>query len=158
MPPAEKGWEMGQRDALLVSLARRVGGTNEIVLVWGAVFKLPAAVGSEAEFVRNVGEWLARDEDPLRFRVLKHEVTPFAGKGTTCARSHRLVEDSQALTETGNRGYMLREMVGLHCAHPKDQRLAVTVTYSHRYYTGRGDPELLRKASAVLDSVEFADF
>ncbi|MGH7356949.1 MAG: hypothetical protein ACRELS_20510 [Candidatus Rokuibacteriota bacterium] len=89
---------------------------------------------------------------------MKHEVTPGAGKGTTCARSHRLVEDSQALTEAGNRVYMLREMVGLHCAHPKDKRIAVTVMYSHRYYSGRRDPELLEKASAVLNSVAFADF
>ncbi|MGH7356950.1 MAG: hypothetical protein ACRELS_20515 [Candidatus Rokuibacteriota bacterium] len=59
MPPDEKGWEMGQRDALLVSLGKRVGGTNEIVIVWGSVFKLPA-FGSEAEFVRSVGEALAR--------------------------------------------------------------------------------------------------
>lgn len=157
MPPSEEGWELSQRDAFLVSLGKRVGGTNEVVLVWGSVFKLPA-FGSEAEFVRIVGDGMAGDEDPLRFRILRHEVTPRVGKGTTCAHSHRLVEDSQALTEAGNRVYMLREMVGLTCAHPKDKRIAVTVMYSHRYYTGRRDPALLEKAAAVLDSVEFTEF
>lgn len=156
VPPDEKGWAISQRDTFLVSLAKRVDDTNEIVLVWGAVFKLPEFT-SEEEFVRIVSDALKKDTDSVRFRLLKHEVTPGAGKGTTCARSHELVEDSQALTEAGNRVYMLREMVALTCAHPKDKRIGVRVMYSHRYYTGRRDPQLLEKASAVLNSVEFAE-
>lgn len=157
IPPNEEGWVISQRDHLLLSLAKRGDRTNEVIIIFGAPFKLKEFQSNE-DFVRLVKEGQEKDTDPLRFTVVKNDITSYAGMGTTCTRSHNLLEDHQALTDSGNRVDMIREMLSFTCAHPQDKRIGITVTYSHRYYKGQRDPQLLQRATRVLDSVEFSDF
>jgi hypothetical protein len=160
VPPNEEGWEISQRDRLLLSLGKLGTPRNEVIYLYAVVFKLKT-FQSDEEFVGLVKEQHAMDTDSRRFKVLKHEVTSYVGKGTPCAHSHQLLEDHEALTEAGQRTYMLRETSSLTCAHPKNRdrewSLGVNVTYAHRYYTGHADPQFLEKAASVLQSVEFSD-
>lgn len=155
LPPNEEGWEVSQRDRVLLALGKHGSNRNEIAIIWGALFKLQP-FKSDDEFVRLVRESREKDSDPRRFRVVKRDVTSYPGKGTTCAYSHEVLEDNPALTESGNRVDMIREMFGLTCAHTTNKQIGVTVNYSQRYYTGQRDPQLQHRATSVLTSVEFS--
>lgn len=155
VPPNEDGWAISQRDRLLLALGKHGAHRNEVLVIHGAPFQL-AAFQSDDDFVRLVRARQEKDTDPLRFKVVKHDVTSYPGKGTTCAHSHQILEDHEALTDAGSRVYMVREMLSLTCAHPQRRDVGINVTYSHRYHTGQRDPRLIERATGVLKSVEFS--
>ena len=89
--------------------------------------------------------------------MIKHDVTAYPEKGPNCAKSHMVAEDHAAVKRSGNTGYMVLEGLTLTCAHPKDNRVGVNVTYSQRYYPEQKESGFLEKALSVLSSVEFSD-
>jgi hypothetical protein len=42
------------------------------------------------------------------------------------------------------------------CVHPAKEKMAVTLSYSHRYHTGHRDPEFIEKAETVFQSLAFS--
>ena len=120
------------------------------------LFKLPPFKTNE-EFVRVIKEAEAKNINPERLKLIKHEVVSDPNKGTDCTKSHMAAEDHAAAKKVGKTGIMVQEAFALTCAHPKDKGVGVNVGYSHRYYPEQRDPMFLEKATSVLDSVEFAD-
>lgn len=154
--PNEDGWEISQHDQFLLSIGKYGSIKNEFLLIFGAPLKIRESQLDE-DFIELVRELQANDWDPSRFKILKHDVTSYVGKKTTCAHSHMLLEDQNALTEAGNRVFMMREVLSLTCIHPQNSKIAIKVTYSHRYPSGQRDPQILERAAWVLNSVEFSD-
>lgn len=112
---------------------------------------------SNEEFVLLIKEAETKNTDPARFKVLRHEVSPYTEKGNNCVRSHMAAEDHAAVKRTGKTEHMILEKLTLICVYPKDNRAGVTVAYSQRYYTDQRDSTFLEKATSVLDSIEFTD-
>ena len=156
VPPNEEGWKISQRNKFLLSLGKNGPLRNEVLLIHGAPLKIRESQ-LDKDFIQLIREVQAKDWDSPRYKILKHDVTSYAGKKTTCAHSHILLEDQDALTEAGNRIFMMREVLSLTCIHPKNLKIAINVTYSHRYPSGQRDPQILKRAAGVLNSVEFSD-
>jgi hypothetical protein len=156
VPLNEKGWVITGRSASGLVLGK-VGETpEENVVIRAILFKLLPFKTNE-EFVRVIKEAEAKNINPERLKLIKHEVVTEPNKGTDCARSHMAAEDHGAAKKVGKTGIMVQEALMLTCAHPKDKGVGVNVGYSHRYYPEQRDPMFLEKATSVLDSVEFAD-
>jgi hypothetical protein len=104
-------------------------------------------------------------EDTDRYRLIEHEIEPYARKETTpvtfnslamCAVSRQTVADRQAaLADSGETGLLIRESRTLVCVHPVETDIAVVVNYSHRYLPGNRDPEFVSKADEVFASIAF---
>ena len=156
VPLNEKGWLIAGRNPYQLAIGKYGESTDETVAIQATLIKLPAFTTGE-EFVRLVKEGQAKDTDPQRFTMIKHEVTAYTDKGPNCVKSHMVAEDHAAVKRSGKTGYMVLEALTLTCAHPTDNNIGVNVTYSHRYYPDQKDSGFLEKASNVLNSVEFSD-
>ena len=156
VPLNEKGWLIAGRNPYQLALVKRGESTDETLAIQATLIKLPAFTTSE-EFVSLVKVGQAKDTDPQRFKMIKHEVAAYPDKGPICAKSHMVAEDHAAVKRSGKTGYMVLEALTLTCAHPKDNSIGLNVTYSHRYYPEQKDSGFLEKASNVLNSVEFSN-
>jgi len=156
MPLNEAGWIIAGRDDYQLTIITFGYNTDETYAIQAIPFRLPAFKTSE-EFVRLVKEGQLKDTDPARFRIKKHDVALFPGKGTDCVRSHMVTEDLSAIKSSGRSGGMILEALALTCAHPKDKKVGISVIFSQRYFPGERDPAIIEKATSVLNSVEFTD-
>lgn len=154
VPPGERGWLVGERNPTRTVLMKRGSAADETYVIQSTLVRL-APYQSREDFVRQFRENQGQDMDPQRHKVLKHEAAFEDGRGTDCAKSRLLAEDSAALKANGSKGVMTMEIVSLSCAHPKDRTVGVFVGYSQRYHAGHRDPALDAKADAVLNSIEF---
>ena len=154
VPLNEKGWVVARRDPGRLSLAKRGEMADTTIAIQGTLFRLPRS-NSSGEFVQLLKDGQAKDTDPQRFRVLKHEVLALSRKGTQCARSHMVAED-----HSGVRGSspMIFELLTLTCAHPRDPSIGIDIGYSERYHAGQRDPAFVDRAETVFSSVEFTGF
>lgn len=155
-PLNEKGWFIVGRNPDQLDLLRYGEDPDESFAIVAGLLKLPVFKTAE-EFVHLVKEFDLKGLNPNRFKVMKHDVTAYTGKGAVCARSYIVAEDHVAVRWSGKTGHMVLEMQGLTCAHPKDKTVGVNVGYSQRYYVQR-DPDFLKKATNLLNSIEFNDF
>jgi hypothetical protein len=99
----------------------------------------------------------AKDTDPQRFIVKKHEAVASSIEGSSCVKSYLVTEDKAAVKRSGKAGNMVLEALTLTCRHPKNISVGVNVSYSHRYYPGQGDSAFIEKATRVLESLKFND-
>lgn len=158
VPLNEKGWlwpTVG-RDPYRLTLGKQGDHPDETFAIEADVGRFPEFKSNE-EFLRLVKEGEAAKPNPSRFKLLKHDVNSYTGKGTDCARLHTVAEDHGAVKRTERTGHMVLERLSLICVHPKDKRAGVKVTYSQRYYPSDRDPQFLEKAASVMNSVEFTD-
>jgi hypothetical protein len=155
MPLSEKGWLFGPRSQYHLTLGKYGNNPDETVAIEGRLFQLPAYSTTE-DFVRLIKDGQAADTDPVRFKVIKHEVVPDNAKNTDCARSHVITEDTKPVKRTAAVGAMILRVMTLTCAHPNNKKMGVNITYSHRYYAGNEDPQFDQKATQVFNSFEFA--
>lgn len=156
LPLNEVGWIIAGRDEYQLTIITFGYNTDETYAVQATPFRLSAFKNSE-EFVRLVKEGQLKDSDPARFRIKKHDVAVFPGKGTDCVKSHMVTEDLSAIKSSGRSGGMILEALALTCAHPKDKKVGISVIFSERYFPGERDPAIVEKATSVLNSVEFTD-
>ncbi len=156
MPLNEKGWLIVGRNRYQLTLAKEGANTDESIIIQATPFRLLEFRSTE-EFVRLIKEGQARDTDSERFDVKRYEVTAYPKKGSDCAKSYLLTEDNAAVRKSGRSGSMILEALTLACAHPEDRKIGISITYSHRYYPGQGDPEFREKAMSVLKSIEFGE-
>ena len=155
VPLNEKGWLIGGRNSYQLALGKRGENPDETFAIQAILFRWPVFKTNE-ELVRLINEGQAKDTDPQRFKIIKHEVTAYPKKGTDCVKSHMVSEDA-AVKRSGKSGHMIIEALTLTCAHPKDKNLGVNVTYSQRYYPEQRESAFLEKATRVLNSVEFTE-
>jgi hypothetical protein len=156
VPLNEKGWFIAGRNPYQLDMGKSGEGPDETVIIHAVLVRLPPFTTSE-EFVHLVKEGQAKDTDPKRFKTISYDVTAYPEKGPHCAKSYGVMEDHAAVKRSRLTGYMLLEILTLTCAHPKDNSVGVSVTYSQRYYPETKVSGFLEKASGILSSVEFSD-
>ena len=156
VPSNEKGWVITGRSASQLALGKFGQTPEETFLIRATVFKLPPFKTNE-ELVLLIKELQAKNINPERLKITKHEVVTYPKNETDCVKSHSVIEDHGATKKVGKTGVMVQEALTLTCAHPEDKGIGVNVSYSQRYYPEQRDPVFLEKSTSVLDSVEFTD-
>jgi len=166
VPPATEGWEMReprQGDDML--MLKKGAGSNELNTLSSARYRYPLVNSHQAlvDTTRSFMEF--SPEDPYRYTIIEHEITPFEKKKTIpvsfnslamCVVSRQMVADKQApLLQSGETGPLIRETQTLVCVHPTERDRAVVLNYSHRYQPGKRDPEFISKARRVFESIAF---
>jgi hypothetical protein len=166
VPPGTDGWEMLlPREGQDMLMLEKGDSPNEINTLSSARYQFPE-IGSTRELVDATRRFMAyQPEDTDRYRLIEHEIEPYARKETTpvtfnslamCAVSRQTVADRQAaLADSGETGLLIRESRTLVCVHPVETDIAVVVNYSHRYLPGNRDPEFVSKADEVFASIAF---
>jgi len=154
VPPNEEGWEISQRAKFLLAIGKKDTAKNEVHLIHGAPLKIPEYL-IDKNFIQMIKERQTKEWGSSRYKINKHDVTSYTGKNTTCAHSHMQLEDQEALTYSGNRVFMAREVLSLTCIHPKHPNVAVNVTYSYRHPFDQKEPKFIEKAEKVLSSIEY---
>ena len=96
-----------------------------------------------------------KDTDPKRFKVLKDEINIYKLRADFCVSYHTIAEDNKAVKRLWNNKPMLLEIVGYSCRYPLNKKIVINFNYSHRYYPGNEDKELLEKANKVFSQLEF---
>lgn len=156
VPLNEKGWVRAGYNPQQLTLGKYGANPDETFAVQASLARLPPFT-SDDNLARVVKERQVADNNPKRFKFLKHEVRPDGARSARCARSHAIIEDHAAVKRTPTPGHMILEVMNLTCAHLKDRSVGVSVTYSHRYYPGQADPQFAARAAQVLGSVDFTD-
>ena len=153
MPLNENGWMVVGRNAYEFALAKPGENPDETFAIQAILSKV-GTFNTTEDFVRLIKEGQVNDTNPPRFKLLKHDVTPFPKTGIDCVKSHMITEDNAAVKRSGGTAEMILEAVTLSCAHPNEKSVAIHVIYSHRHYPGKDDPAFMEKGTAVLNSVE----
>ena len=141
-------------DQLIMNM--RGGGPDETFAIQGLLVALPPFASAE-ELALFVKDSQTKGTDPERFKMIKHEVSAEHQKGTICIRSYALSEDVAPVKHSERAGSLFFETLTITCAHPRNQRIGVNVSYSHRSYAEHRDPQFVKKGSRVLQSIEFSD-
>ena len=144
VPLNETGWVITGRSASQLALGKLGKTPEENVVIRAILFKLPPFKTNE-EFVRLIKEAEAKNINPERLKLIKHEVVSDPNKGTDCTKSHMAAEDHAAAKKVEKTGIMVQEAFALTCAHPKDKGVGVNVGYSHRITRTNGTQGFLRR-------------
>lgn len=151
---SERGWLILQQSVYRLALAKRGRHRDETYAIMASVVAIPEIHSKEA-FLAYVKKGMIAGSNSRRFNKLKGQMLWYDGKQDYCARFHLIVEDHEAVTQSGKQD-MILEVIGLVCRHP-NQKSAVHLTYSNRYYPGNADANLPNKASTLFDKLEFTD-
>lgn len=156
MPPNEPYWFIAGRDESQLLLVRQRTLTDETVSIVAGYVDLPETSATDS-LVRHVRISDQQAVQSSRYRVQEHEVKAHAVDNVVCARSYMLVEDHEGERAARTIGAILLETLTLICPHPSDNRLGVSLTYSHRFYPEDRDRQLAAKSMAMFESLEFFD-
>lgn len=153
--PAEGPWGVKTHTPFALEIGRQGKDQDESIVVDAFDFH-PPPVEPGKDFVATVKESEEKDTTAPRFVMKLHEVVPVTIGSATCARSHMLAEDHAPQLQGGVTGkMMLLEILSLNCLHPDHpDKAAFNIGYSQRFYPGDQDPDFMRKATAILDSVQ----
>ncbi|MEX0958342.1 MAG: hypothetical protein WDZ63_03555 [Burkholderiales bacterium] len=156
MPPNEPYWFIAGRDESQLLLVRQRTLTDESVSIVAGYVDLPEASATDT-LVSHVRISDQQAVQSSRYRVQEHEVEAHAVGNVVCTRSYMLVEDHEGERAARTIGAILLETLTLICPHPSDNRLGVSLTYSHRFYPEDRDRQLAAKGMAMFESLEFTD-
>ena len=148
----EKPWSVAKRTPDLLILGKPGDYESEVFIVQAAIITLPALASPEA-LLQHVKGAQARELDPKRFRVLKHDLSLQPLDGESCVLSHIDAVDRAVRSTTGPTANTILETLTLTCAHPKDRNVGINVTYSHQHFPEDKDPHFIEKGSVILDGV-----
>jgi len=157
VPPSGPNWRLYGRNAEAdMTIQEHGSGPDEANTVFSVRYELPV-LATDQDLVNLTIEAEQKNlGDPDRYTLKEHEVTVYPRKDARCALSHQTIDDNAALKRTGERTAMTREIMELICVHPAKEKMAVTLTYSHRYHSGHRDPEFIEKAETVFQSLAFS--
>jgi len=156
IPLRGEGWVIGTPNPDQLTLSKRGESPDEVFAIQGLLVKLPPFASTE-ELALFIKDSQTKGTDLERFKMIKHDVSAQHQKGTACARSYTLSEDLAPVWQSERVGNLFFETLTITCAHPRNQRIGVNVSYSHRSYAEHRDPQFVEKASRLLQSIEFND-
>ena len=156
LPPQEPEWHIVRMTQSQLFLAKRskTDGESYATVVWS--YDLPH-LDTEQDFLKVLSEGRAAEPQTGRNTNIKREENLVRGRGALCVHFHEVSEDNAAHVGTETK-VMVLEGSGYHCQHPKNKRIGVRMSYSHRHFAGNDDPAMETKANAFLDQVQFTDF
>ncbi len=159
VPLNQPGWLVLARNPTQLALAKPGGAPDESFAIQAGTTTLPAYASPQA-FFAEMGKPVnqASPTSSLgRFKPLSHSARPAPEKGDLCVRMHTVSEDQSPTRFSGRTEPMILEGYTLLCAHPKDRRIGLVISYSQRYYRGNRDPQLEKSADTLLGSVTVSD-
>lgn len=156
IPLRGQGWVIGAPNPDQLTMSKRGETPDETFAIQGLLVKLPPFASTE-ELALFVNDSQTKGTDPERFKMIKHEVSAQHQKGTACAKSYALSEDVAPVKQSERAGHLFFETLTITCAHPRNPRIGVNVSYSHRSYAEHRDSRFVEHASWVLESMEFND-
>lgn len=159
IPPDIQGWRVYGVQADLgtdFTMQRENSGTGVLDTVFTMRVQMPKGKVDRDNFPGYVMS-IEKENlgDPNRYKLLAHDVTPFAHGEQQCVLSQQLIEDSSALLSSGVRRPMTREIRSLVCMRPYNSSTAVVLTYVHRYPEGQRDEGYTRDADNMFNSLSF---
>lgn len=157
VPPNEQGWLVSQPSRMLITLQKHGSYANEILIIHGSPSLLRESQ-LDKDFISLITETQKEEWSEPRYTLSKHEVVPYNEKQNKCIKSTIVMEDSGALTESGSRIVMMREVYTLNCIHPGKPEIVINVTYSHRYPPGKREEGIINRATDFFNSVKFSSF
>ena len=157
IPLDEKDWYIIGRNEHQVALAKSGRHAGETFALQALPFDCPP-FDTEDEFVRFIQEGLSQNTNPQRFKIVVNDASPYHTGGATCVKSHIVKEDHAAVKGSSRADPMVLDIYSLTCRHPHDASVGVMLTYSQRYYSGQGDPQLGNKATLLFNSIQFEGF
>lgn len=113
---------------------------------------------NKQEFADKLDAALVRDYERCRFDITSHETILYERKDGLCAKSYFSMVDRKTVKRSTREGDMILDALVLTCAHPKDPKVCVNISYSERYYPGDRSPDFDSRAGQVLESLKFEDF
>lgn len=156
IPPQEPGWQRLQMSTFQIAFGKRGPQPDATYIAAVMLYNLPE-LSSETEFFKHVSEGRRSEPEVGRFKLIRNDEAIAPRKSALCIQYHTVSEDHAAQTAKG-RQFMVSEMFGYHCQHPKRKTVGVMFQYSHRHYAGDEDPLLGKKAAGFLEQVAFTDF
>ncbi len=154
MPPPEPEWFIADRTPDRIALARLGWVEGQTFLAEGSLLQLDE-MRDPARLARYVKDMHERDLPRPRFRVQQHDVTDVRVAGAQCALSHIVAEDRDPETGSNVVTAMLVETVGTVCIHPMDDRIGVSLSYSHRSFPEDRDRGFEAYATPLLQTQQF---
>lgn len=151
--PGEPGWHRVTQTRYKFDVGK-LGSDDYTLGLSASLYKAPDPVAGK-DWAEQVKEGEDANTSAPRFLTTLHDVEPVKLGAAACARSHMVVEDHAPHTHSGKQGTMILEVLSLNCRHPDDPKVGVDVAYSERYWPGEGDGEFMKKAEALLSSVQF---
>ena len=155
LPPQEPEWHILGMTQSQLALAKgnQTDGESYVTIVNS--FDQPN-LDTEQDFLRWILEHRASQYQTNRHTNFKDEGNLVRGRGAVCVHLH-VVSEVNARIGTETKVMVLEEIAYL-CQHPKNKRIGVRMSYSHRHFAGNDDPAMETKANAFLDQVQFTDF
>jgi len=156
MPPHEPGWWRAGTDVDQLQLGRLGERDGETLAIDARPIQLTRAATME-DFTKEANALNARWLMPDRYLLKRYEQTVDKTKGAKCVRAHIVTDDRETPRPgMGSTSTTTLEVLALTCTLPGSVGRGVSVSYAHRHGPERADPQFLRKATAVLDSVRLA--
>lgn len=152
IPTNEKGWVEQARTAHQLALTKKGKEPDESFVIQATLYGLPA-YDSMAALLDIIERGQQTNTDFTRFQVKEHRVEIFEDIKADCVRGFMLVVDNAAAKESEQGAEMMLKSDSLICAHPQDKSVAVSITYSHRYYPSRQTFGFRDRANSVIESV-----
>jgi hypothetical protein len=151
--PADGPWQVSTHNAYAITLGKNGKGADESIIIDAFDFRAPALEPGK-DFIATTKEQEERDTPAPRFVMKLHEVQPVTIGTATCARSHMIAEDHAPQVPGHSGKMMILEVLSLNCLHPDHPDVvAFNVGYSERGYPGDEDPDFMKNAMALMDSV-----
>jgi len=162
--PNETGWWVNTRlspDRLSLVKNNHTSDPYETYAIQAWVLNVRVFKSNE-QFLQAVKDGMPLNKDP-RYKILKHDINPHKKNGEYCALAQVVAEDHGQIPNFGfgihrRPGHMILEEIELTCRHPRNNSVAINISFSLRYYPGERDSLFSEKAMKVVDSVTFADF
>jgi len=152
MVNGEKPWGIAKRTPDLLLLGKPGEFESEIFAVQAAMVRLPLFSSSDA-LLQHVKAGQQRELNPDRYRILRHELSSQTVDGESCALSHVEAVDRAVPATTGPTANMLLETLTLTCAHPRDRKTGINVTYSYQYFPEDKDRRFVERGSLILQGL-----
>jgi hypothetical protein len=154
LPPPGAGWIIPDRNTTSISFAKEGRGQDETYAVSVFLVEIPKLAARE-EFLAYVKSGREKNTDSKRFNIVQDNYAYYDGREDYCIQYHSITQDNAAQKRSNNKEPMLFEMVGFFCRHPQNKNAGIYFDYSHRYYSGNQDDNLVDMAKKTFNSLKF---
>lgn len=152
-PPKNEKWIIAYRNNYQTALAKKGNNLDETYGLNIILFELPNLETRE-EFIEYIKAGRGKDTDPKRFNITMDEIDFHEEFVDFCVIYHSVAEDKKAKKMSRNKEPMILEMAGYVCRHPKNKNLGVNFDFSHRYYKGHEDKNLVPMTKELFKNLE----
>lgn len=150
-PPQGSDWYEIQRAKGVLTYGKKLEVPNHTFIASVHVYDTDRKFGSESEFLMFIKNARAKDTNPDRFNILRHDEILDKTKAPFCTRFQMKAEDGAASKTTGFLSIL--EARGFSCLHPRAPKI-VTIEYSERSASPMKNEALIAEGERFISSLE----